>query len=359
MKHEMGRRGHSKRLPTPRQIRSLVPLEPRAVALVARTRGELGAILRGEDAHRLCLIVGPCSVHSYDGALEFARLLARAAERTRDALLIVMRLYFEKPRTRRGWTGLLLDPHLDSSGRVSDGLALTRKLLVKTAALGVPCGSELLSTTTVAHVEDALTWAAIGARNVESQPHRQVASGLGLPVGVKNTVDGRIEPALAAMDVIGSPQALPGIDDDGRVAEQHTLGNALAHLVLRGGASGPNHDAKAVAAAAEAARRQSGLARPLIIDASHGNSQKDYRRQPEVFRAVLQQAAEGQGAIAGVMLESNLEPGNQAHVAGRPVSPGLSITDACLGWTETESLIEEAGAAVRAKAKAPRRRFAV
>jgi 3-deoxy-7-phosphoheptulonate synthase len=338
-----------RRLPPPRALKEALPLTTRSAATVLAARHALRACLRGEDP-RLVVIVGPCSVHDPDSALEYGRRLARVAEPASDVLLVVMRTYFEKPRTTVGWKGLINDPHLDGTRDVPEGLRRARRLLLALGELGVPCASEMLDPFTPQFVADLLAWASIGARTSESQPHRELASGLSMPVGFKNGTDGSLDPACNAIVAARHPHSFLGICSDGASAVVSTRGNPDCHLVLRGGSAGPNHDAGSVARAVErvgsdAAGRP--LRRPVMVDCSHGNSGKDHRRQAGVCRAVLDQVRSGQKALLGLMLESHLEAGRQDWTPGDRLERGVSITDACIGWKETEQLLGELAEGLR------------
>ncbi len=333
-------------LPAPKKIKRATPITPRAALTVATARREIRDIIHGRDAKRLLAIVGPCSIHDTDEALEYATRLQRAAEPLRGEICVVMRAYFEKPRTTVGWKGLINDPHLDESCDVAAGLALARQLLLEINELALPCASELLDPFMPQFVADLLAWAAIGARTSESQPHRELASGLSMPVGFKNGTNGGLGVARDAMITASHPHSFLGISVDGRSAVVSTTGNPDLHLVLRGGSNGPNHDAASVEEALTRVAGQ-GVARPIMVDCSHGNSQKDHTRQAGVCRDVLRQLLAGNGAIMGLMLESNLGPGNQPWSPGRPLQPGVSITDTCIGWNETEDLLNEIAAVVK------------
>ncbi|MCZ6463469.1 MAG: 3-deoxy-7-phosphoheptulonate synthase [Proteobacteria bacterium] len=337
------------RLPSPRELRSRFPVPPRLGASIARVRREIGDILRGHDP-RLLLIVGPCSIHDPEAAVEYAHRLRPLAETHARELLVVMRTYVEKPRSRDGWKGLLNDPGLDGSCDAARGLGVARSLLRAIGQAGLPCASELLDPLAARYLVDLLSWGAVGARTVESQPHRELASGLGLPVGFKNGTDGDLGVAFDAVETARRPHSFLGIDAGGTACLVRTAGNPDAHVVLRGGGGVPNYDAECVAWASTRARK-GGLRRPLVIDCSHGNSGKNHRVQGAVCRAVLSQVRAGQEAIAGLMLESNLEPGAQPWTPGhrsRP-RPGVSLTDPCIGWNETRDLLEEIAAAVKTK----------
>jgi 3-deoxy-7-phosphoheptulonate synthase len=330
----------------PREIKTRIPLSERAAATVRIGRRGVRDAIHGHDAQRLVVIVGPCSIHDPEAALDYAARLQRAVEPLREEILVLMRTYFEKPRTTVGWKGLINDPHLDGTRDVAAGLELARRLLLQINELGLPCASELLDPFTPQFVADLLAWASIGARTTESQTHRELASGLSMPVGFKNGTDGSLHAAYNAMVSARHPHSFLGINIDGESAIVSTHGNPDRHLVLRGGAAGPNHDAGSVAAAA-ALLAPEGLARPILVDCSHGNSGKNPARQAGVCRDVLEQFRCGQKALLGLMLESNLEPGSQPWEPGRPLARGVSVTDACIGWAETEDLLNEIAEAVK------------
>jgi 3-deoxy-7-phosphoheptulonate synthase len=333
-------------LPPPKKVKRTTPITPRAALTVATARREIRDIIHGRDATRLLAIVGPCSIHHPDEALEYATRLQCAAEPLRGEICVVMRTYFEKPRSNLGWKGLVNDPNLDESCDVAAGLALARRLLLEINQLGLPCASEMLDPFMPQFVADLLSWAAIGARTSESQPHRELASGLSMPIGFKNGTHGGLGVAHNAMITASRPHSFLGISVDGRSAVVSTTGNPDLHLVLRGGNNGPNHDAESIE---QALARVAGLgvARPIMVDCSHGNSQKDHTRQAAVCHDILRQVLAGNGAIMGLMLESNLRPGNQPWSPGRPLRRGLSITDTCIGWNETEDLLNEIAAVVK------------
>lgn len=335
-------------LPGPRELKSRRGI-PREVANATdASRQAIRDILQGRDAERLFVLAGPCSIHDREAALEYAARLAKLAQRHSKQLVLVMRSYFEKPRSTLGWKGLMIDPDLDGSCDLARGLELSRELLLEITSMGVPCGSEILGPLATPYLEDLLSWAAIGARTVESQPHRELASGLAMPVGVKNGMDGRTQTALDALRAIREPHTYLGLDGDGRPATIRTQGNADAHLVLRGGGGAQNSGAAAVRDIA-GDMHEFGLSRPLLVDCSHGNSGKDHRKQGAVCREVLAQVRSGQRAIAGFALESHLHPGRQNSGPGAQLAPGVSITDACIGWSETEDLLAEAAEAVAAR----------
>ena len=295
-------------------------------------------MLEGADARPL-VIVGPCSVHDVEAALEYSARLLRVSERLADALLVVMRVYFEKPRTTVGWKGLINDPHLDGSEDIPTGLTIARSLLLEIAELGMPAATEFLDPIAPQYTGDLVSWAAIGARTTESQTHREMASGLSMPVGFKNGTDGGLDVAINAMQAAAKPHSFLGVDSAGRVAVIRTQGNPTGHLVLRGGSRGPNYHAEHVAAAA--ARLDAlGLPAKVLVDCSHGNCGKDVRRQAEVAEDVTAQVASGSQHVLGVMLESNLNAGRQDLVRPADLVRGVSITDPCLDFETTERLLE-------------------
>jgi 3-deoxy-7-phosphoheptulonate synthase len=315
-----------------------------AQALVERSRAELARVLGGWD-DRVIVVVGPCSIHDHDQAIEYARGLRSAIEESRDALLVVMRVYFEKPRTTLGWKGYINDPRLDGSFRINEGLERARQLLLDIAALGVPAGTEFLDLLSPQYIADLVSWGAIGARTTESPSHRQLASGLSCPVGFKNGTDGSLKVACDAVRAARASHAFMGITKAGQAAIFETRGNADCHVILRGGKA-PNHGAGEVAAACDALR-SAGLREQVMIDCSHGNALQGHHQQMSVGRDVAAQIAAGDHRIIGVMIESNLEEGRQDLAPGRMLARGVSITDACLGWADTASLLVEVAQAVR------------
>jgi 3-deoxy-7-phosphoheptulonate synthase len=328
-----------------------IPITPGQAALVETCRKSIGAILAGDD-DRLVVVCGPCSIHDVAAAREYATRLYELAGRTRDELLLIMRVYFEKPRTTVGWKGLINDPDLDGSFRVNRGLRLARELLRDLAELGVPVGCELLDTVTPQYLADFISWGAIGARTTESQVHRELASGLSMPVGFKNGTGGNVAVAVEAAMAARHPHSFLGVTKQGLAAIVRTRGNDVCHVILRGGAHGhTNYDAPAIADAASKLEAQ-GLAARVMVDASHGNSAKDPSRQPLVLRAIAEQIAAGSTGIFGVMLESHLVGGRQDAIPGAALTYGQSITDACLSWDETVPVIEDLAAAVRARRRA-------
>jgi 3-deoxy-7-phosphoheptulonate synthase len=333
-------------LVAPSEVKRRAPASPETLAQVTRTRHEIGAVLRGEDMRRLVVIVGPCSVHDPAAALEYAKRLADLAGELSDRLLILMRTYFEKPRTTLGWKGLINDPHLDGSCDIPTGLARARETLLGINELGVPCGSELLDPVTPQYIADLLSWASIGARTTESQTHREMASGVSMPVGFKNGTDGSLDPAVNALISAAQPHAFVGINAEGVTCVVRTRGNPNRHVVLRGGHE-PNYGPEDVKRAAErVASADPSLKRTVMIDTSHGNSSKDFTRQPEVIRAVIEQISRGNRQIMGLLVESNLVAGRQDWKRGTKLRYGVSITDGCIGWSDTEPLLRELAAAV-------------
>ena len=330
-------------LPSPAVLRQRLPLSDALAARVHADRNAIRAVLDGRDP-RLLVVVGPCSLHDPVAALEYAERLAALAPELSDQLLLVMRAYVEKPRTTVGWKGLLYDPHLDGRGDMAEGLRLSRRLMLDMLEAGLPLATELLQPMAASYFDDLLGWAAIGARTSESQIHRELVSGLDLPVGFKNGTDGSLTIACDAMRSAAHPHRHFGIDALGHPALLETHGNPDTHLVLRGGHRGPNHDAASVAQARAALAKQ-GIAARLVVDCSHANSGKDPLRQPAVLAEVIEQRLAGDVSLRGVMLESNLFDGCQP-LSGE-LRYGVSITDGCLGWTGTERLLRETAEALR------------
>jgi 3-deoxy-7-phosphoheptulonate synthase len=339
------------------RIRQLKPLIPPAIlleelpitepvsTLVARTRQEVADILHGRS-DRILVVVGPCSIHDAAAGLDYAKRLSDVARATRDDLLVVMRVYFEKPRTTVGWKGLINDPHLDGSFAINEGLRLARSLLLRVNALGLPAATEFLDPITPQFLADLVAWGAIGARTSESQVHRELASGLSMPVGFKNGTDGSIQIAIDAVCSAAHPHQFLSVTKQGVAAIVATNGNPDCHVILRGGKSGPNYSAAHVRRAASEISA-AGLGARLMVDCSHANSNKDPNRQPDVLRDLAGQIASGTQEICGVMFESFLVAGRQNVTPGLPLVYGQSITDACLDWDSTEGLLNELAAAVR------------
>ena len=328
-------------LPSPRAIKTKLPITDEAAALVVDTREAIRRIQHGQDRERLLIIVGPCSIHDPDAGREYARKLAVLSREVADRVMIVMRVYFEKPRTTVGWKGLIMDPHLDGSHDIAAGLRLARTILRDVLDLGLPTATELLDPITPQYIADLICWSAIGARTAESQTHRQMASGLSMPLGFKNGTDGSINTAINAIKAASQPQTFLGINLEGRASAIVTRGNPNCHIVLRGGTAGPNYSPDHIAQT-EQLLAKAGLPRSVLVDCSHDNSGKKPERQPDVMRDLLRQIGNGNAAIMGAMIESNLLPGSQPFP--QPLDKlrrGVSITDACIGWDETEALVRE------------------
>jgi len=333
-------------LVSPDALLTELPLGDDRESAVVRGRGEVGNVLDGSD-DRVLVVVGPCSVHDPAAALDYAGRLAERARELSSDLLIAMRVYFEKPRTTTGWKGLINDPHLDGSLDVNTGLHAARRLLLEVLDHGLPVGTEFLDPITPQYIADAVSWGAIGARTTESQTHRQLASGLSMPVGFKNRTDGDVQVAVDAVRAAAAPHAFAGIDDAGAPAILYTGGNPDGHVILRGGRGAPNHRTEGVVEALELLRT-AGLTERLVIDASHDNSGKDPARQLIAAGEIADQIADGNAAIAGVMLESFLVEGRQ-DLGGGELVYGQSITDPCLDWEATVSVLDQLASAARAR----------
>lgn len=306
-------------------------------------RNEVEAVIRGDDK-RILVIAGPCSIHDPASCLEFAAGLKGLADRYSDELVVLMRAYFEKPRTVGGWKGLINDPDLDGTHKINRGLRLARGFLRDLAELGVPAATEFLDTTVPQHIADFISWGAIGARTVESQTHRELASGLSMPIGFKNATDGRIQPAVDAVLTAARSHWFPSTTKEGVAALSETTGNASCHIILRGGAAGANYESFHIAEACERLK-SSGLRPSVMVDCSHGNSGKDYRNQPRVNEAIAQQVESGDGRIFGVMIEAHLVEGRQDFVDGREMVFGQSITDSCVDMKVCEAMLERLASA--------------
>jgi 3-deoxy-7-phosphoheptulonate synthase len=315
-----------------------LPVRPAAAALVAGTRLDVAEIVQGRSP-RLLVVVGPCSIHDAGAALEYGERLARAAERLGDGLLVVMRVYFEKPRTSVGWKGFVNDPGLDGSCHINDGLRKARRLLIDLHELGIPTASEFLDTQLPQHIGDLTSWAAIGARTTESQVHREMASGLSMPVGFKNSTSGNTQVAVDAVVAARSPHWFPGVTEYGGAAIFNTSGNDTCHVILRGGSQGPNYDEAHVTAVCRQLSA-AGLPEVVMVDCSHANSGRDPRRQSDVLADVCRQVEAGSPRIIGAMIESHLVGGRQDYHPGMPNVYGQSITDACLSFEDTVPLLE-------------------
>lgn len=327
-------------LPLPVDVLESFPMGEDARSSVLNSRNTIREILAQQD-RRLMVIVGPCSIHDVESAYEYAQKLSLLRKEVGDKLFLVMRVYFEKPRTSLGWKGLINDPNLDGTFDIRLGLSKARAFLLKVAELDVPVATEALDTVTPQYIHDLVSWTAVGARTVESQVHREMASGLSTPVGFKNGTDGSLEVAINAMIVASTPQRFLGVTARGECAVFHTVGNSFVNLVLRGGKK-PNYEAQDLSYAVRLLR-QAGLLESLVVDCSHGNSRKDFKLQPEVFCHCLRERILGNRNIVGMMIESNLFEGNQPHQSDRSkLIYGVSITDACLGWEDTKTLILDA-----------------
>ena len=332
-------------LVAPSLLHRELPMGEAAATTVREARERIKAILRGDDP-RLLVIVGPCSVHDVKAAQEYAAAIAEEHRRHRDQLEVVMRVYFEKPRTTVGWKGLINDPHLDGSYDINTGLRLARGLLLHLADMGLPAATELLDPVVPQYIADLISWTAIGARTTESQTHREMASGLSMPIGFKNGTDGSAITAINAMEAAARPHNFLGINKDGHAAIVTTTGNPDGHLVLRGGKQGTNYHSEAIESAAAALEKE-GLPARVMVDCSHGNSNKDYRRQGEVAGQVAEQLRSGSRHVMGVMIESHLVAGNQKIPADlSQLTYGQSITDACIDLDTTRALLQELAGAV-------------
>ncbi len=328
----------------PAQLHDAVPASAPATQTVSSARATVANILQGRDS-RLLVVVGPCSIHDIGAAKDYARKLKALADELSGQLFMVMRVYFEKPRTTVGWKGLINDPHMDDSFCIGEGLHLARQLLVDLNDIGLPCGTEALDPITPQYLGDLIAWSAIGARTTESQTHRELASGLSSPVGFKNGTDGSLEVALNAMLAAAQPHTFLGINGEGQVALTQTRGNAYGHLILRGGTV-PNYDSVSIAQA-EAELQAAKLPVSIVVDCSHANSRKNHALQSLVLKDVVGQIVDGNRSIKGVMLESNLFEGNQKLGRPQDLRYGVSITDACLGWEATATGLREAATRLR------------
>ncbi len=323
-----------------------VPVRDDTLTLVERSRAQVADVLHERD-DRLIVVVGPCSIHDHDQAIDYGERLKRVADTLQDELLIVMRAYFEKPRTTVGWKGYINDPHLDGSFTINEGLERARRLLLELTTMGLPTGTEFLDLLSPQYIAELIAWGAIGARTTESQSHRQLASGLSCAVGFKNGTDGSIRIAADAILAARAPHAFMGMTKMGMAAIFETRGNDDCHIILRGGKT-PNYDAAHVASSCETLRA-AGVREQLMVDVSHGNSSKQYRKQIEVARDVAGQISGGERRIIGVMIESHLEEGRQDLVPGQPLKHGVSITDACIGFAQTVPVLEDLARAVQAR----------
>ncbi|MCI0748403.1 MAG: 3-deoxy-7-phosphoheptulonate synthase [Verrucomicrobia subdivision 3 bacterium] len=328
----------TQRLRPPRLLKEKLPVSEAANQTVVNGRAAVQRILRRQDP-RLLLIIGPCSAHDPAGALDYASRLLQLSRELRDQIFVVMRVYFEKPRTTVGWKGLINDPHLDGSCDIEDGLRIARKLLIDINELGLPVGTEFLDPIVPQYIAELVTWTAIGARTTESQTHREMASGLSMPVGFKNGTDGSLQIAIDAMSAASSPHSFLGIDQDGFTTIIRTAGNPDTHVVLRGGRTRPNYDPQSIAEASAQLLKHN-LPNALMVDCSHANSGKQHARQEEVWMSLIQQRADGNPAIFGAMIESYLKEGNQPMPKNpADIAYGISLTDACISWETTERIL--------------------
>lgn len=340
------------RLMTPEELKLRLPLYGTTLGHVSRNRQIIRDILDRKD-HRLFIVVGPCSIHDVDAALDYAARLQKLAAEVQDTLVLVMRVYFEKPRTSVGWKGLINDPEMNDSFKIEKGLHTARRLLLKLSAMGLPTSTEALDPISPQYLHDIITWSAIGARTTESQTHREMSSGLSSPVGFKNGTDGGLEVAINALKSVVSPHRFLGIDPQGQVSIVTTTGNRHAHIVLRGGNGLPNFDDASVSAC-EAACRKAGVSTNIMIDCSHANSSKKPENQPAVLANVVDQIVAGNKSIVGVMIESNINFGRQDIPADlSQLKYGVSVTDGCIDWETTERAIRDAHQ--KLKAVLPRR----
>lgn len=337
-------------LKTPDQIAALLPLSDELRDRISGYRNQVNRIIKGED-ERLLAVVGPCSIHDTQAALEYARRLKELSERLKDSFFIVMRTYFEKPRTTVGWKGLILDPDMDESYDIEKGLMVARKLLIDITGMGLPVGCEVLDPIVPQYIDEIMSWSSIGARTTESQTHRNLASGLSVAVGFKNSTSGDLMPAINAMKSAEKSASFIGISKNGESAVFRTTGNDACHLILRGGESGPNYYEDEVEAASRILEKME-VNKAILIDCSHANSGKNYTRQKRVLRNVIDQVAWGEKAIRGFMLESNLVEGSQ-KISGDKSSLkyGVSVTDSCIGWEETERILTNAAQLLKKEGK--------
>ncbi|MGK0256655.1 MAG: 3-deoxy-7-phosphoheptulonate synthase [Candidatus Azotimanducaceae bacterium] len=320
---------------SPEHLKAKLPIPEETREFITQARHQVEDIVSRQDP-RVLVVVGPCSIHDPEAAIEYATRLRELATELKDRLYLVMRVYFEKPRSTVGWKGLINDPYLDDTFKVDEGLHIARELLLTISAKGLPIATEALDPITPQYLQDLIAWSAIGARTTESQTHREMASGLSCPVGFKNGTDGSLSVAINGLQAAATPHSFLGINPSGQVSLIHTRGNPHAHIVLRGGTQGPNYDAESVAAA-EGALTAIGATASVMVDCSHANSSKDHNRQTAVLEDIGQQIGAGNSAISGVMVESNLNAGNQA--LGQNLAYGVSVTDACVGWEQTEQML--------------------
>ena len=325
-------------LPPPRVMKEEMPTTAELAARVVEARETVRRIISGQDRRFMC-IVGPCSIHEPDAALDYARRLSELAPQLAEQIYVVMRVYFEKPRTTVGWKGLINDPHMDDSCDMQAGLRIARRLLIDINQLGLPAGTEFLDPITPQYIADLISWAAIGARTTESQTHREMASGLSMPVGFKNSTDGNLQVAVNAIESARGSHSFIGIDQDGLTAIIRTTGNPDTHIVLRGGSRSPNYDERSIAEC-ERMLAKAGLPAKVMVDCSHAQTNKDYTRQPAVMAALIEQVRAGNHSLIGAMLESNIGAGNQRLTADRSaLAYGVSVTDPCVDWETTRECL--------------------
>ncbi len=324
-------------LVTPEELKAQFPVDTTLQEAINQYRQTVKDIVDRKDP-RMLVVVGPCSIHDVEAAKEYAGRLKALADEISDQVFVVMRAYFEKPRSTVGWKGLINDPHLDDSFKVAEGLQIGRRLLLELSGLGLPLATEALDPITPQYLQDLISWSAIGARTTESQTHREMASGLSCPVGFKNGTDGSLGVAINALESVASPHRFLGINPTGQVSVIETKGNAHAHVVLRGGSNGPNYEAPHITAC-ENALEKLGLTQSIMVDCSHANSNKDHKQQRKVVESVIAQIAEGNRSITGLMIESHLNAGNQSMNNPQGLAYGVSITDACIDWEETDDLL--------------------
>jgi 3-deoxy-7-phosphoheptulonate synthase len=322
---------------TPEQLKAQLPVSETVRSAISNYRQTVRNIVDRRDS-RMLVVVGPCSIHDTDAAREYAGRLKTLADDISEQVFIVMRAYFEKPRSTVGWKGLINDPHLDDSFKVAEGLHIGRQLLLELSQMGLPLATEALDPITPQYMQDLISWSAIGARTTESQTHREMASGLSCPVGFKNGTDGSLGVAVNALESVANPHRFLGINPAGQVSVIQTKGNAHAHVVLRGGSSGPNYEPEHIQAC-EAALAKLGLTQSIMVDCSHANSNKDHKQQSVVVDSVLEQISQGNESITGLMIESHLSEGNQNINNADGLRYGVSITDACIDWDETDALL--------------------
>lgn len=327
-------------LPSPNQVKKQLPFSRKGLNFVLKSRQALQNILDDKDK-RLFMVIGPCSIHDPKLAIEYAKRLKKLAEKVEDEIMIIMRVYFEKPRTTVGWKGLVNDPYLDDSFHVEKGIKIARKLLLKLCAMQLPTGTEALDPIMPQYLSELITWTAIGARTTESQTHREMSSGLSTPVGFKNGTDGSISVAINAMESVKAPHHFLGINQAGRISKFTTAGNQYAHIVLRGGGGKPNYLPKDIKKA-EKLLRENKLREKIVVDCSHANSNKKHDRQPLVLKNCMEQINKGNQSIVGFMIESHLKAGNQKLIHPKKLKHGISITDACVDWKTTEKMVLEA-----------------